>query len=143
VCTNLLMTLIAMLVVLAVGWALYRVRFGGELLSYLAAVLLGSLAMYALGYLIASLAGGTRMAQVVGMLILYPMMFLSGAGMPIELLPDSIRRISTFLPLTYAVQLLDGMWFGEAWSAHLLDVAVLLGMMVILGGLAVRFFRWE
>jgi len=143
VCTNLLMTLVGMLVLLAAGWALYRVKFEGELISFLAAVLLGCLAMFSLGYLIASLAAGARMAQVVGMLILYPMMFLSGAGFPIELLPDSIRRISNFLPLTYAVSLLDGMWFGEAWSAHLLDVAVLGIMVVLLGGLAVRLFRWE
>jgi ABC-2 type transport system permease protein len=143
VSTNLLMTLIGMIVVLAMGRALYRVEFTGQLPSFLAAVLLGCLAMFSLGYLIASLATGARMAQVVGMLILYPMMFLSGAGMPIELLPDSIRRISAFLPLTYAVNLLKGMWFGEAWSAHLLDVGVLAVMIVLLGGLAVRLFRWE
>jgi ABC-2 type transport system permease protein len=106
-------------------------------------VVLGCLAMFSLGYLIASLATGARMGQVVGMLLLYPMMFLSGAGFPIELLPDSIRRISAFLPLTYAVNLLKGMWFGEAWSAHLLDVGVLALMVVVLGGLSVRLFRWE
>jgi ABC-2 type transport system permease protein len=85
---------------------------------------------------------GRALAQVIGMVIFYPMLFLSGAGMPIELLPDSIRRISAFMPLTYAVNLLRGMWFGEAWSAHLLDVAVLLAMLVVIGGLAVRLFRW-
>ncbi len=129
VCTNLLMTLVGMVVVLAIGWAVYRVEFEGQVISFLAAVLLGSLAMFSLGYLIASLASGVRVAQVVGMLILYPMMFLSGAGMPIQLLPESIRRISDFLPLTYAVNLLNGAWFGEGWSAHRLDVAVLTGMV--------------
>jgi ABC-2 type transport system permease protein len=143
VCTNLLMTLGGMLVLLGVGWGLYRFRFEGNLLSFLVAVLLACLAMFALGYLIASLASGARMAQVVGMLILYPMMFLSGAGMPIELLPDSIRRISNFLPLTYAVQLLNGMWFGEAWSLHWLNAGVLGIMTLLVGGLAVRLFRWE
>jgi ABC-2 type transport system permease protein len=143
VCTNLLMTLVGMGVLLGMGWALYRVEFEGQLLSFLVSLLLGSLAMFSLGYLIASVASGARMAQVVGMLILYPMMFLSGAGLPIQLLPDSIRRVSDFLPLTYAVNLLQGMWFGEAWSAHLTDVAVLVAMVVVLGGLAARLFRWE
>ncbi len=143
VCTNLLMTVAGMLLLLLAGWVLYRVRFEGEFISYLAAVVLGCLAMFSLGYLIASLAPGARVAQVVGMVIFYPMMFLSGAGMPIEILPESIRKISAFLPLTYAVNLLRGMWFGETWSAHVLDVAVLALMVVLLGGLAVRFFRWE
>lgn len=143
VCTNLLMTVAGMLLLLLAGWVLYQVQFDGEFISYLAAVVLGCLAMFSLGYLIASLAPGARVAQVVGMVIFYPMMFLSGAGMPIEILPESIRKISAFLPLTYAVNLLRGMWFGETWSAHLLDVAVLGLMVVLLGGLAVRFFRWE
>jgi ABC-2 type transport system permease protein len=143
VSTNLLMTLLGMVLLLAMGWALYRVRFEGQLISYLAAVVLGCLAMFSFGYLIASLAPGARMGQVVGMVIFYPMLFLSGAGMPIELLPDSMRRISDFLPLTYVVNLLRGMWFGDAWSSHGKDVAVLLAMVVVIGGLAVRAFRWE
>ena len=143
VCTNLLMTVAGMLLLLAVGWVLYRVRFEGEFISYFVAVVLGCLAMFSLGYLIASLAPGARLAQVIGMVIFYPMMFLSGAGMPIEILPESIRKISAFLPLTYVVNLLRGMWFGEAWSAHTMDVAVVIGMVLIVGGLAGRFFRWE
>jgi ABC-2 type transport system permease protein len=143
VCTNLAMTIVGMLLLLGLGWILYRVQFEGQFLSYLGAVVLGCLAMFSLGYLIASLAPGARMAQVVGMVIFYPMLFLSGAGMPIEILPESIRKISAFLPLTYAVNLLRGMWFGEAWSVHLKDVAVLLAMIIVIGGLAVRAFRWE
>ena len=88
VSTNLLMTLVGMLVVLVMGRVLYRVEFTGQLIHYLAAVVLSCLAMFSLGYLIASLATGARMGQVAGMLILYPMLFLSGSGMPIELLPE-------------------------------------------------------
>jgi ABC-2 type transport system permease protein len=143
VCTNLLMTIVGMLLLLAMGWALYRVQFEGQIVSYLAAVVLGCLAMFSLGYVIASLAPGARMAQVVGMVIFYPMLFMSGAGMPIEILPESIRKISAFLPLTYAVNLLRGMWFGEAWSAHITDVAVLAVMIIVVGGVAARVFRWE
>jgi ABC-2 type transport system permease protein len=142
-CTNLLMTLAGMLLLFVMGWVLYRVEFGGQIVSYLAAVVLGCLAMFSLGYVIASLAPGARMAQVVGMVIFYPMLFLSGAGMPIEILPESVRKISAFLPLTYAVNLLRGMWFGEAWSVHLKDVAVLALMIIVVGGVATRVFRWE
>jgi ABC-2 type transport system permease protein len=143
VSANLLMTLIGMVVLLVMARLIYHVEFPGQMAGFLVAVLLSCVAMFSLGYLIAGLAPGARLAQVAGMILLYPMMFLSGAGMPIELLPDSIRRISNFLPLTYAVNLLKGIWFGDAWSAHLLDVGVLAVMVVLLGGLAVRLFRWE
>ena len=76
------------------------------------------------------------------MVILYPMIFLSGATVPLEVMPDSVERISTFLPLTHAVRLLRGMWFAEPWGDHLLDVAVLAGVLIVCGSLASRFFRW-
>ena len=139
---NLVMTTLGMTALVAVGWALYRVRFEGRPLDVAVAFILSALAMFALGYLIAGVAPGTRSAQIVGMVILYPMIFLSGATVPLEVMPESVERISTFLPLTHAVRLLRGMWFAEPWGDHLLDVAVLAGVLIVCGSLASRFFRW-
>ena len=143
VTTNLVMTLLGMIGVVLVGWLLYRVRFEGQPVSVILAVILSALAMFAIGYVIASLAPTARTAQVISMVIFYPMMFLSGAGMPLEILPPTIRRIADFLPLTYVARLLRGLWFGEAWGDHLLEVAVLGGILVVCTALAARLFRWE
>ena len=80
---------------------------------------------------------------MVGLLILYPMMFLSGIFTPPEVMPETVRRISQFLPLKYAVDLLRGLWFGKPWSDFMLATAVLLGVLVVCTALAARFFRWE
>ncbi len=141
--TNLAMALFGTILLVGSGILLYRVKFEGNMLSVLAAILLGGLALLAFGYLIASLAPGARSAQVIGMLVFYPMMFLSGSGMPLEIMPESVQRISTFLPMTYMVRLLRGLWFGESWGEYLVEAAVLLGVFVVCGGLAARFFRWE
>jgi ABC-2 type transport system permease protein len=77
------------------------------------------------------------------MVLLYPMLFLSGAGFPRELLPESIKRISAFLPLTYVVNLLRGLWSGEAWSEHITNVIVLAAILVVGVLISVRTFRWE
>lgn len=143
VATNLTMTILGMVVIVAVGWGLYRVQFEGQILSVALAVLLSGLAMFSVGYLIASVASSARMAQVIGMVIFYPMMFLSGAGMPIEILPESVRKVSDFLPLTYVARLLRGLWFGDPWSEHLKEVAVLGVILVVFAALGARFFRWE
>ena len=143
VLTNLVVTLIGMVVLVAVGWLLYRVQFEGQVLSVLMAVILGGLSMFAVGYLIASIVPGARTAQVVGMVIFYPMMFLSGASVPLEVMPETVRRISDFIPLTYVVTLLRGLWFGNGWGEYLTEVIVLGGVLVVCAGLAARFFRWE
>lgn len=141
--TNLVMTLLGMIILIGVGWTLYKVRFEGQVLSVFVAVVFGGVTMFAVGYLIASLASGARSAQVVGMVIFYPMMFLSGASIPLEVMPEGVRRISDFLPLTHVVTLLRGLWFGEGWGEHLTEVIVLGCIFVVGAGLAARFFRWE
>jgi ABC-2 type transport system permease protein len=143
VTANLVMVLTGMAGMLVVGWGLYRVRFEGNAGSVFLAIILSSLAMFAVGYLIAGLAPNARTAQVIGMVALYPMIFLSGAAMPLEVLPDTVRTISNFLPLTYVVQLLRGLWVGETWGSLLLETGVLVGILVVCTATAVRLFRWE
>lgn len=143
VVANLVMTVIGMAGVVIVGSIFYNVRFEGQAFSVFLAVLLAGTSMFALGYLIAGLAPSARAAQVIGMVVLYPMLFLSGAGMPLEVMPDTIRKISEFLPLTYAVRLLRGLWFGESWGSLLLETGVLVAILVVGTTLASRLFRWE
>lgn len=137
------MTSLGMGLLVAAGKLVYHMRFEGNALSVLAGFTLSSLSFFALGFILAGLMPTARTAQVVGMVLLYPMLFLSGAGFPRELLPEAIKKVSTFLPLTYVVDLLRGLWIGETWGQHLTSVLVLAG--ILLGGvlLAARVFRWE
>jgi len=84
-----------------------------------------------------------RTAQIVAMVLMYPMLILSGAGWPRELMPAAVLKISNFLPLTYVVNLLRGLWFGESWGQHLLDVGVLAVMLIAGVLISLKTFRWE
>ncbi len=138
-----LMTLFGMILLVIAGKLVYNMRFEGNILSVLAGFVLSSLSFFAFGFILAGLMPTARTAQVVGMVILYPMLFLSGAGFPRELLPETIKKISTFLPLTYVVNLLRGLWIGEAWSQHITEVIVLSAMLVIGVLISAKTFRWE
>jgi len=138
-----LMTSFGMLLLVLAGKLVYHVRFEGNALSVVAGFVLCCLSFYSLGFILAGLMPTARTAQVVGMVLLYPMLFLSGAGFPRELLPEAIKKVSAFLPLTYVVNLLRGLWIGEAWGQHVTEVIVLVALMIV--GVVVSFktFRWE
>jgi ABC-2 type transport system permease protein len=138
-----LMTTFGMLLLIIAGKLVYHVRFVGSALNLLAGFVLCSLSFFALGFVLAGLMPTARTAQVVGMVLLYPMLFLSGAGFPRELLPETIKKVSTFLPLTYVVNLLRGLWVGEAWGSHLFDIGVLAGILVVGVVISALTFRWE
>jgi ABC-2 type transport system permease protein len=137
------MTLLGMILLIIAGKLVYHVTFEGNIFSVFGGFLLSCLSFFALGFVLAGLMPTARTAQIVGMVILYPMLFLSGAGFPRELLPETIKKVSAFLPLTYVVNLLRGLWIGESWHAHLLDAGVLAGIIVLGVIISTRTFRWE
>jgi ABC-2 type transport system permease protein len=139
----LMITLLGMAILVVVGKLVFGLRMAGSWFSVLVALLLSALAFFSAGYLIASLAPTARIAQVVGMVIFFPMMFLSGAGMPLQLLPETLQQVSKYLPLTYVVKLLQGLWFGDPWETLWLSALVLVGMIVVGTAASTKFFRWE
>ena len=137
------MTCLGMLLLITAGLLVYRVRFEGNALSVLGGFVLGSLSFFGLGFILAGTMPTVRTAWVVAMVLLYPMLFLSGAFFSVKLLPAIVQTVSAFLPLTYVVNLLNGLWFGETWSQHITDVIVLAVMLVVRVIVSVKFFRWE
>jgi ABC-2 type transport system permease protein len=137
------MTSLGMVLLIVAGKLVYNMHFEGNAWSVLGGFVLSSLSFFGLGFILASIMRTARTAQIVGMVLLYPMLFLSGAGFPRELLPEAIKKVSTFLPLTYVVNLLRGLWIGEAWGKHLLDIGVLVGVLVLGIIISVKTFRWE
>jgi len=138
-----MMTALGMILLIIAGKLVYHLRFEGNALNVLAAFVLSSLSFFAIGFVLAGLMPTARTAQVVGMVILYPMLFLSGAGYPRELLPETILKIANFLPLTYVVTLLRGLWVGDPWSKHLTEVLVLVGILAVGVFISIKTFRWE
>jgi ABC-2 type transport system permease protein len=137
------MTCLGMLLLVAAGKLIYHVRFEGNALSMVGGFILGSLSFFGIGFILAGIMPSARTAQIVAMVLMYPMLILSGAAWPRELMPAAVQKISAYLPLTYVVNLLRGLWVGDPWSKHLLDVGVLTGMLILGIIISVKTFRWE
>ena len=137
------MTIAGMLILIVAGKAVYNLRFAGNPASLLAAFTLSAMSLFAMGFVVAGLAPTARVAQVVGMAIFYPMIFLSGATIPREVLPETMRQYSQVLPLAHAVNLLRGIWTGGAWGDYVKEVVVLLALFFAGALISARTFRWE
>jgi ABC-2 type transport system permease protein len=138
-----LMTTIGMFLLIVSGKAAYGLRFAGNPLSVALAYVLCSTSFFALGFVLAAVLPTARSAQTVGMVLFYPMIFLSGAAIPREILPEKILSYAQFLPLTHVVNLLRGLWIGDPWSSHLIEVGVLFGLLLAGVIISARTFRWE
>lgn len=138
-----LMTALGMALLIIAGKMVYGLRFAGNPFSVLVAFVLSSFSFFALGFVLAGLMPTARTAQIVGMALFFPMIFLSGATIPREVLPQTIRQYAQALPLTHVVTLLRGLWMGEGWAEHLTEVGILAALLVSGVIVSAKTFLWE
>ena len=119
------------------------IEFRGNALSFLAAFTLGCLSFFSVGMLLAGMLPNTRATTVVGNVLLQPMVYLSGATIPMSTFSPGMREFTKFIPLTNVVTLLQGMWRGDVWVQYQSEVVILGAILVVSGIAAVKVFRWE
>ena len=143
VIVKLIFTAATLALMVLAGKRYYPVGVHAPLFSFTIALLISTWSILSIGFLIASIVPTARFAQPISAIILYPMVAISGLFMPVESLPPVLHALARMLPLTYAVRLLQGIWDGEAWSAHVGDVAALVAIFVVCTALSAKVFRWE
>jgi len=137
------LTAATLILMVLAGKRYYPVGIHPPLVGFTIALLISTCSILSIGFLIASIVPTARFAQPIGAIIMYPMIAVSGLFAPIALLPPVLHALALAVPLTYAVSLLTGIWRGDAWSAHLGDVAALAFVFLVCTALSAKVFRWE
>ena len=143
VIVKLLLSVATLALMMLAGKRYYPVDVRIPVLGFTLALLISTWSILSIGFVIASIVPTARFAQPIGAAILYPMIGVCGLFVPVQSLPPMLQAVARVTPLTYAVSLLQGIWKGEAWSAHWNDVAALVAVFVICTALSAKVFRWE
>jgi ABC-2 type transport system permease protein len=143
VLVKLALTALTMALTVLAGKRYYSVQTDFPVFGFTIALLISTWSILSIGFLIASIVPTARFAQPIGAAILYPMIGLCGLFVPVQSMPPALQVVARVLPLTYAVSLLEGIRKGEAWSAHMGDVAALVVVFTICTALSAKVFRWE
>ncbi|MEI3503709.1 MAG: ABC transporter permease [Anaerovoracaceae bacterium] len=138
-----LISVIGMGIVLLIGRFGYNCRFTGNVFLLLYGFVLSGLAVFAIGLFIAAVSKTAKIAQTVGMVIGFPMMFLSGASMPIEFMPDAMDKVVKAMPLSYSVSMMRDIWDGAGFADLKGDSIVLLAVAVVFTAATAVTFKWE
>jgi ABC-2 type transport system permease protein len=143
VLSRLIIGIVQVAILFGVGiW--FGLQMVGDYATLLVIVLIGSAIFLAVGFAIAGWAKNEDQAAPVANLISLPMMFLSGVFFPREAMPEFLRGITQFMPLTYVNEALRSIVNEGAALTSL--APQLLGMsvwLVITFVLAIVLFRWE
>jgi ABC-2 type transport system permease protein len=122
----------------------YHVASFGNLGTLFALVIMGITSFGALGLIVASVTNTMQETQIINQLLWFSFIFLSGATVPLAVLPSVVQRIGLFLPATYLV---SGLQRGMVYNQNVLSVGVELVSLAVWAALAFfissTLFRWE
>ncbi len=103
-------TLLSDAVLIIVGSVFFGINFAVSGLGVSLIVLsifIGLITFVSIGLLAGLLTRKEETASLIGNVIFFPMMFLSGVFFPISIMPGYLQTISSVLPLTYFIKILD------------------------------------
>jgi len=141
---NYLLTLPTVFIELLFARVIFHVTELGDLLSLFVLVTIGTVAFASLGLVVASVTNTMQETQVLNQLIWLPLIFLSGATLPIAYLPKVAQSVAVFLPATYLVTGLQNALYSSfpVWKL-LTQILSLFFWTVLTFFVAAQLFRWE
>jgi ABC-type polysaccharide/polyol phosphate export permease len=122
----------------------YGMAMPARLISLLLFVCLGAIAFRSLGLIIAAVVNSSQESNILIQPIYMTMLFLSGATIPLSLMPHWLQNVTQFIPATYLMTGIGGiLQRGESLGANWPSVLALLLTTVVSTFIATKLFRWE
>ncbi len=146
VVANFVLTLPTVFIEFLFARAFFHVTHLGNLVSAFLLIAVGAVSFASMGLVVASVTNTMQETQVINQLIWFPLIFLSGATVPLADLPQVVKHVGLFLPATYLVTGLQSAiyWSFAPWSVDVLLALCSLALWAILTFfLSAQLFRWE
>jgi ABC-2 type transport system permease protein len=142
--SNYMLTLPTVAIEFGLARIVFQMRDWGNLLGVLVLVTLGIVAFAALGLIVASITNTMQETQIINQLLWSSFLFLSGATLPLPLLPDWLQNVALFLPATYLVAGLERVMVARVSLFSLGPDVLSLAVSGVLAFLvSQQLFRWE
>ncbi len=110
-------------------------------------LVLGPMLFCSLGMLVGTLSKSVETAGVIGNVITFPMMFLSGTFFPLSIMPEYLRTFAHVLPLFYIVEGLNNVMVYAPttgnYTGALIDIAVVAVITIVIFVAAAKLFKWR
>ena len=142
--TGLLVYLPAVGLTLFLAHSVYGMPYPRQWASLFAMTALGVIAFRAIGLIVAAVVNSVQESTIAIQLLYMPMLLLSGATIPLVLLPEWARLLSNFLPASYLIAAFDSILLEDRTLGANLDAAAAMLLTTLVATVvATRIFRWE
>lgn len=141
--SSLIFTFLSAIALGIVAVLIYEYRIQGSVVMFQVSYLLTLVSMYALGFLLASVTHNAKSSNALSSMVYFPMLLLSGATIPFEMLPKGLQYISCLLPLTHGIRLLKASSLNITMENAIISQMYLCILTVVSIVVSIKTFKWE
>lgn len=128
--------------IIAVGYFLFNTKITLNVFM-IPFILLGVFMFTSLGVLAGSVSKSEESASVIGNIITFPMMFLSGTFFPVAIMPGWLQTVAHVLPLYYIIDGLNSVMVYSNLNAAFSDIEVSIAVSVAIFVATILAFSWK
>jgi ABC-2 type transport system permease protein len=138
-----LYSIVSLILVYAAAAIFFGYKLEGSWIQFIGAYLLVLLSIFSIGILVGGVASNIKIAGVLASVLYFPMLVLSGATLPYEVMPTSLQRVADIMPLTQGIKLLKSTSLGVPVTDIWLPTLAMSLLAIVCITLSIRFFKWE
>jgi ABC-2 type transport system permease protein len=136
-------SIVSLLLIYAIAAIFFGFHMKGSLLIFLGGYLLVMLSMFSIGMMVGGIASNTKIASVIASVLYFPMLIFSGATLPYEIMPDTLKKIADLLPLTQGIKLLKAATLGLSVESVLVPIIIMVILAALCITISLRCFKWD
>lgn len=131
-----------MLVMIGAGWAIFGVQAIPGIFA-LSLIFLGAVVFSSIGIVMGGIIKDTEAASAAGNAIGFPMMFLSGAFWPVEMMPSFMQSVAQAMPLYYFHEGLRQVMIYDSPGGAVFPFVLFGILAVVFVVFAIKVTKWK
>ena len=126
-----LYALISLLTLLATAILFFGFEMQGSIVLFILGWILVMVSMFSIGLMVGGIAKNSKVAGIIASILYFPMLIFSGATLPYEVMPESMKRVVDILPLTQGIKILKSATLELPINNILLPIITMMAIAVI------------
>jgi len=124
------------------GWLMFGSSPQSSLVQFTLGIILCCFSLFSMGFMLGTICKSSMVAINTGIFIFQPMLLLSGASIPLSMMPSWVEHISNMIPMTHVVTIMRLVWRDQLLTNDAVFPAIwLLVFGIICAIIAQRHFH--
>lgn len=136
-------SILSVILIFFVSKVFFSFTMKGSVIQFILAYLLVMVSIHCIGLIVASLSPDSKIAAFICTFLYFPMILLSGATIPYEIMPTAMQSFANIMPVTQGIKVLKGIAIDQHIQNMNFSLIVMIAIIIIGIPISIKTFKWD